>query len=148
MNANIITITIKPKNVKAPEQGYLRVSVDAANLIVGHGIEGDSKGGSPKRQLNIMSLETMRELEREGYSIAAGALGEQMVIDGLDVRDLPVGTQLQLGGEAMIEVTSLREGCERFEAHQGKPKAAGRIGIMARVVRGGRVQVGDTVQPV
>jgi len=41
----------------------------------------------------------------------------------------------------------VRHGCERFEAIQGRPReqAAGRLGVMARVVVGGPIRVGDPV---
>jgi molybdopterin adenylyltransferase len=145
LNATIVSITYKPQNIEPPTNAFLRVPLETAELVAGYGIKGDAKGGNPKRQLNIMSVETMRELEGEGYNIAPGALGEQMVIEGIDVRDLPIGSQLKLGAEALVEVLSLRNGCARFEAYQGKPRASGRIGILVRVVEGGVIHVGDTV---
>lgn len=148
MNEAIVTsIVYKPESAQ-PADHYLRVPLSSAELVTGYGIQGDRKGGNPKRQLNIMSTETMQELEREGYTITPGALGEQIIIDGLDVRELPIGSWLQIGSAAQVEVISLRNGCDRFEHIQGKPKASGRIGIMAGVVHGGSIAVGDTVKVI
>lgn len=139
MNEAIVTsIVYKPESAQ-PADHYLRVPLSSAELVTGYGIQGDRKGGNPKRQLNIMSTETMQELEREGYTI---------IIDGLDVRELPIGSWLQIGSAAQVEVISLRNGCDRFEHIQGKPKASGRIGIMAGVVHGGSIAVGDTVKVI
>jgi molybdopterin adenylyltransferase len=145
--AVISSIVYKPETAQ-PADHFLRVPLTSAELVTGHGIEGDRKGGNPKRQLNIMSRETIQELEREGYTVAPGALGEQIIIDGLDVRDLPIGSWLQIGSEAQIEVISLRNGCDRFEHIQGKPKASGRIGVMAGVVHGGSIAIGDSVKVI
>jgi MOSC domain-containing protein YiiM len=147
MHAQIVSITYKPKDYPAPQNAFLRVPITSAELLIDYGIVGDSKGGNPKRQLNIMSMETVRELEAEGYKAMPGALGEQIIIDGFDVRNLEAGTQLALG-EAIVEVTSLRNGCARFEEYQGKPRATGRIGVMARVVQSGNIQIGDAVKVV
>jgi MOSC domain-containing protein YiiM len=48
----------------------------------------------------------------------------------------------------VIEVISYRTGCDRFEAPQSKPRedAKGRLGVMAGVVTGGTIRVGDKVK--
>ena len=148
MNA-IVSIAYSPTDLPAePEDHYQRVPVSEAALLVGHGIRGDRKGGSPKRQLNIMSAETLAVLAQAGFQTAPGQMGEQIVISGLDVNALAPGTQVQLGDTACIEVISHRTGCDRFEHIQGHApsEAAGRLGAMAKVVTAGRIGVGDPVR--
>lgn len=145
--SEIVSIAYKPENLPdKPAHHYTRVPVQSAALIENYGIEGDRKGGNPKRNLNIMSFETLAELEGEGFNTVPGQMGEQIVIKGLNVNALAVGDRLQLG-EAVIEVTDYRNGCDRFEALQGKQRTEvkGRMGIMARVVTGGTIAVGDPV---
>lgn len=145
----ITSIVYKPHStVSDPEDHYLRNSIESANLIAGYGIEGDRKGGNPKRNLNIMSFETLEALNKEGFSTLPGQMGEQLVIQGLDVGNLSKGDQLQIGDHACVEVVSHRTGCQRFEHIQGKTphQAAGRMGIMAKVVTGGRIAAGDSVK--
>jgi MOSC domain-containing protein YiiM len=116
-------------------------------LLAGHGIEGDRKGKWGERQINIMSAETLKVLESEGFRTAPGEMGEQIVVAGIDLNTLPAGARIQLGPAAIIEVTMPRTGCDRFEHIQGKPKhlVRGRLGAMARVVTGGPIAVGDPV---
>ena len=145
----VISIVYKPEDtVPEPEDHYLRTPLESANLIAGHGIEGDRKGGNPKRNLNIMSFETLEALREEGFSTQPGQMGEQIVIQGLDVATLAAGEQLQIGGHACVEVINHRTGCQRFEHIQGKTpqQAAGRMGVMAKVVAGGVIAVGDPVK--
>ncbi len=147
MAAEIVSIVYQPVRPVGAPLSFARVPLETANLIAGHGIEGDRKGGHPRRQLNILSYETVQELAAEGFQVAPGALGEQIVIRGVDVAALASGERLQLG-DAVVEVVSLREPCERFEAAQNKPleQAIGRVGVMARVVTGGAIRVGDPVR--
>lgn len=144
----IASIVYKPKDLVADEADhYLRIPIESTNLIAGYGIENDRKGGNPKRQLNIMSLEALQALAAEGFETRPGQMGEQIIIQGIDTGSLVEGDQLQFGESACIEVISHRTGCERFEHIQGKsPKlAAGRMGVMAKVVTSGPINVGATV---
>jgi MOSC domain-containing protein YiiM len=128
---------------------YSREPVEQVHLIAGHGIEGDLKAGlHPDRHLNIMSFETLQSLRAEGFNINPGEMGEQVIVSELLIDTLTPGTRLQFGNEAVIEITKPRTGCDWFEKVQGKsPKlAANRMGMMATVIKGGQVKIGDSVQ--
>jgi MOSC domain-containing protein YiiM len=145
----IVSIAYSPTHLPAePDDYYQRVPVTQAELVVGHGIQGDRKGGNPNRQLNIMSAEELAPLAAAGFKIRPGQMGEQIVISGLDLGALEPGARVQLGETACIEVVSHRTGCERFEHIQGHPptEAAGRLGVMAKVVTAGPIAVGDPVR--
>ncbi|GAB4512729.1 MAG: hypothetical protein OHK0046_12710 [Anaerolineae bacterium] len=148
MTAQIISITYKPVNQKQanPPDHFLRVPVERANLIENHGIEGDRKAGHPERQINIMSLATLEKLAEEGYKVAPGEMGEQIIVSGLDISALPSGSQLQLGESAVLELVKPRNGCDRFITIQGKTlPGTGELGMIARVVAGGEIFVGAPV---
>jgi MOSC domain-containing protein YiiM len=147
--SEIFSIVYKPANSPAsPKDHYSRIPLETAELVVGHGIEGDTKGSNPKRQLNVMSFEALQQLGSEGFSVAPGQMGEQIIIKGLNLNDLAEGECLQIGDEAVIEVISYRTGCDRFEALQSKPRedAKGRLGVMAGVVTSGTIRIGDKVK--
>ena len=146
---SLISIVYKPDgSVPDPESQYLREPLNSANLIASYGIEGDRKGGNPKRNLNIMSFETLQELREEGFQTQPGEMGEQLVIQGLDTGKLKAGDRFQIGEHACIEVVNQRTGCDHFERIQGKSPqlAAGRMGVMAKVITGGMIGVGDAIQ--
>lgn len=150
MSAQIESIVYKPTDApKKPSDHFSRVALSRAMLIENYGIEGDSKGGHPRRQLNLMCAETLDQLAADGFKASPGWMGEQLIIRGLpvNINDLKEGTTLSLGVDAIIEVTGARSGCERFESIQSKSRdlAAGRMGIMARVITGGAIAVGDPV---
>jgi MOSC domain-containing protein YiiM len=148
--AEIYSIVFKPRDMDDLEERYLRVPVEEAVLVTGYGIEGDVKGGHPKRNLNVMDYETMQELGVDGFKVNPGELGEQIIIRGLKLSELEPGARLRLGDAAMIEVVEPRTGCERFEGIQtlSRTIATNRLGMMARVVADGTINVGDPVNQV
>ncbi|MCY4526799.1 MAG: MOSC domain-containing protein [Anaerolineaceae bacterium] len=149
--ARIVSIVYRPADAPAaPADHYARVELERADLVASGGIRGDRKGRHPKRQLNVMRRETLDALGAEGLRTGPGEMGEQLVIAGLvePLETLASGTRLQLGEQAVIELVEARTGCDRFETIQGRPatQVAGRLGMMARVVRDGAIARGDSVQ--
>jgi MOSC domain-containing protein YiiM len=144
--AQVVSIVYRPKASGRPQDRYERVPAERVRMEPFKGIVGDQKGGATKRQLNIMLAETLTELGGEGFQVAPGQMGEQIVVAGLDPSALTDGTRLKLGG-AVIEIGTPRTGCARFEMIQGKPRERvnGRLGSLATVVSAGEVAVGDEV---
>jgi MOSC domain-containing protein YiiM len=142
----VVSIVYRPKKSGRPQDRYERVPVERVRLVESQGIEGDQKGGG-KRQLNVMLAETLAELGAEGFKVGPGEMGEQIVVAGVDPAALVEGARLRLGG-AVIVVGIPRTGCARFETIQGKPLqlAKGRLGVLATVVSGGEVAIGDPVE--
>lgn len=147
--AHIYSIVYQPKDQPDHERldGYGRVPVPRARLVAGHGIEGDRKAGRhPARHLNLLSREWLTAVQAKGYKTEPGQFGEQLIIAGLAVEGLEAGARLQLGEEARIEITKTRTGCGRLESAQGKTiTGLGPIGVLARVITSGTVEVGDPV---
>ena len=147
--SQIVSIAYQPLGVRYsdPMGDFIRVPDDAAILIANHGIDGDQKAGHNKtRQVNLLSAEWLAARAAEGYRAAPGQFGEQLVIAGLAVESLPPGTLLGLGPTAILAIVKGRTGCERLQAVQPKPTTGlGPIGVLARVVMGGPIRVGDAV---
>ncbi len=82
-----------------------------------------------------------------------GMFGENLSVEGLDERELRVGTELR-AGEALLRITSPREPCFklglRFQDQSIIEKfiAYGRPGAYAEVVREGTVRPGDRLELV
>jgi MOSC domain-containing protein YiiM len=144
---HIVSIVYRPKGTRRPQDRYERVPAERVLLVERYGIEGDMKGSTTERQLNVMHAELLAELGAEGFKVGPGEMGEQIVIAGVDPAVLVAGARLQLR-DAVIEVIEPRTGCARFEMIQGKPRgdAKGRLGVIAIVVTGGEVAVGDAVE--
>jgi MOSC domain-containing protein YiiM len=128
---------------------FIREALPEAALVADYGIAGDRKAGRQQaRQLNILSLEWLESLQPLGYRTEPGAFGEQIILKGVQLEQMQPGDRLRLGAEALVEITMPRNGCIRLEAAQGKSNDAfnGRVGMMARVISGGIIRVGDPVE--
>src|SRR5690349_13004642 len=99
---------------------------EVIRLVVGLGVEGDAHAGATVqhrsrvrrdptqpnlRQVHLVHGELHDELRREGFTVAAGAMGENVTTRGLPLLDLPTGTRLRLGPDAVVELTGLRNPC-------------------------------------
>ncbi|MBI5929629.1 MAG: MOSC domain-containing protein, partial [Chloroflexi bacterium] len=145
--SRIYSIVYQPKPSKHQEPfHYTRVPVETATLIADYGIEGDRKAGKNKtRQVNLLGYDWVQEMNAKGYKTEPGELGEQIIVEGLDVFTLNKGDRLQIGEVAIIEITKPRTPCEWFAAIQGKDYDSFdfRVGMLARVIEGGVIRVGD-----
>lgn len=121
-------------------------------------VEGDKQRnrkfhGGPERAVCLYSWEVIRELQDEGHPIDCGTTGENLTISGLDWSTLEAGVRLQIGDEAIIEITRPTTPCKTIIAsftdgdfmriHHKKFPADTRY--YARVLREGIVHEGDTV---
>lgn len=76
--------------------------------------------------------------------VAGGAFGENLVVEGFDFKNLPVGTRFQCN-EVILEMTQIgkecHHGCEIFQ--KMGDCIMPREGVFARVIHGGRISCGD-----
>lgn len=141
-------------------------------LVAGHGVRGDAHFGTTVqhrsrkrwrphepnlRQVHLIPGELLDELVARGYDLAPGVLGENVTTRGLDLQAHPVGTQLDLGDQAQVELTGLRNPCVQID--RSRPgllaEVVGtdddghvwrRAGVMAVVRRHGVVRPGDPIR--
>ena len=83
-----------------------------------------------------------------GIDLSPGDFAENLTCEGIELVVLPVGTQLAIGKEAVLEVTQIGKECHQRCAIF---RQVGRCimpseGIFARVIRGGVVKAGDTIR--
>jgi MOSC domain-containing protein YiiM len=123
-----------------------------ARIVEGYGIENDAHGGNWHRQVSLLSYEKVREFNKRGGGagfIKNGDFGENIVVDGIDLRMLPVGAKLRVN-DAMLEVTQIGKECHR---HCQIFDRVGdcimpREGVFARVLSEGSVGEGDAIEVV
>lgn len=143
----------------------------AIRLVEGLGIEGDAHAGTTVqhiydkrryptrpnlRQVHLVQTELFDELATGGFEIRPGDLGENISTRGIDLLNLPRGTLLRIGPDAVVEVTGLRSPCvqiDRFEPgllaavrERVDGKLVGRTGVMGIVRTGGDIAAGDSIE--
>lgn len=136
----IIAICISDK------KGIQKTETDHAELKENYGIMGDAHAGNWHRQVSLLSLEQIEEFRQKGADIAFGAFGENLVVEGFQLSEMPVGTCFQIG-EAMLKLTQIGKECH---SHCEIYKVMGdcimpREGVFAEVLKGGVIRPGDEI---
>jgi hypothetical protein len=155
----------------AAEHVFSKEPVEVVTLRTGLGVLGDAHSGAtvqhlsrmrrtPEapnlRQVHLVGVELLDELTHRGFNVRPGSIGENVTTRGIDLLDLPTGARLDLGADAAIELTGLRNPCVQLDRYQdGLMRAvldrdpAGelirRAGVMAVVLRDGVVRSGDAI---
>ncbi len=128
------------------KRGTQKHNVEEAYLVAGHGLRGDAHAGNWHRQVSLLSAEKIEDFNRKGAELLPGAFGENLVVEGLDFRSMPVGTLLQCG-DALLEITQIGKDCHDHCAIYQKTGECimPREGLFARVLKSGTVRSGDNV---
>ena len=130
-------------------KGIQKTEQDSIELRPDWGIEGDAHAAPWHRQVSLLSYEKIEAFRAKGADIPLGAFGENLIVEGYDFRNLPVGTRFSCG-DALLEMTQIGKECH---SHCEIFKRMGecimpREGVFAVVLRGGTIQKGDTIELV
>ena len=128
------------------KRGTEKHEIQEANLVKDWGIEGDAHGGKWHRQVSLLSFEKIEDFRAKGAEVDFGAFGENLIVEGYDLRALPVGTRFQIG-DAVLELTQIGKECH---SHCQIYKRMGdcimpREGVFTEVVKLGHIKVGDEI---
>ena len=118
--------------------------VPSATLISGLGIQGDKHAVAVSdRQVLLADKEAL-----DAVGVTPGTIKENLTVEGLNVMNLPEGSRLRLGTSAVLEITKICEPCFRMdEIRDGlKQELEGRRGMVARVIQGGTIHLGDPIR--
>lgn len=134
---------------KSEEKGTTKRNVAEGILREDCGLEGDAHADcGSHRQLSLLAIESIDKMRALGIDVGPGDFAENLTTEGLELASLPVGTELVIGKDILLEVTQIGKECHRGCAilkQTGKcimPKE----GIFARVLRGGVVRTGDEIR--
>ncbi|MBR4726468.1 MAG: MOSC domain-containing protein [Clostridia bacterium] len=141
--AKVVAINISEKK-KTPKK-----TIPAGRLIENFGFEGDAHAGKWHRQVSLLakeSIERAQGMRTDG--LCHGMFAENITTEGIVLHTLPVGTKLQIGAQAVVEITQIGKEC-----HDGCAirELVGqcimpREGIFGVVLTGGEVQAGDEIR--
>ena len=128
-------------------KGIPKHNIEEARLIEEWGIEGDAHAGPGRRQVSLLADESIEKMRAKGLPVRPGAFAENITTAGIDLPCLPVGTRLFIG-PTELEVTQIGKECHQKCAIYARAGdcVMPREGIFARVIRGGRIRVGDGVR--
>ncbi len=128
-------------------RGVRKKDVRAARLLIGWGVEGDAHGGDWHRQVSLLSYDKIKSFNEKGAGVCHGDFGENIVVGGLDLGALPVGTEL-ICGDCVLTLTQIGKECHSHCRiyHEMGDCIMPREGVFARVTREGLVAAGDVME--
>lgn len=131
-------------------KGEKKKNVGAAVLKANHGIEGDAHAGDWHRQVSLLADESVDKMRGKGVELHAGDFAENLLIRGLNLAGLNVGTRLKVGDAIILEITQKGKECHNDCAikQQVGDCVMPREGVFAKVIEGGEVKIGDNITVV
>ena len=150
---------------------FSKLSYEAITLLEGLGVAGDAHLGKTVqhrsrvavdptqpnlRQVHLIHSELFAEVAAAGFTLRPGGMGENVTTTGIDLLALPRGTRLQIGDNALVEVTGLRNPCAQINAfepgllktmfgHDDNGQIIRKAGIMGIVLQSGVIRPGDPI---
>lgn len=127
--------------------GMRKHEVDEIRLRVGVGIEGDAHAGNWHRQVSLLGNESVDRMRGRGLTLAAGDFAENLLVEGIVLKELPVGSVLDVGPCRLV-VTQIGKTCHtacEIRTITGMCVMP-TDGIFCVVARGGTVRAGDAVR--
>ncbi len=111
-------------------------------VVTARGLDGDDWAhpkfhGGPKQALLLIGTESIAHLQSQGFSVFAGALGENLSTEGLRYADLRVGQRFR-AGTVVLELTKVRVPCDTLNVYGAGIQAA---------VYDKQVKAGDVTSP-
>lgn len=158
MTSRVYRINVKPQT--PGERGLPKKHVDSAS-ISRRGTSGDFNvfrheelHDDPDSAVLLMPLETIRQLNSEGWPIAPGDIGENITTTGIPYDQFKPGKTFAFGS-VRVQISRPCDPCNNLYLlpYVGKTKGPafvktmlGRRGWYARVLKEGKVKKGDTIE--
>lgn len=129
------------------KRGTEKCCIDEGHFLVDFGIEGDAHGGKWHRQVSLLSYDKVKAFNERGANVIDGAFGENLVVEGIDFKNLPVGSRLY-AGTVELRMTQIGKECH---SHCQIYKRMGECimpkeGVFAEVVKEGVIRPGDLMR--
>ena len=127
--------TSNVKGIQKSEQHSIELRPD-------WGIEGDAHAGNWHRQVSLLSFEAIENFKELGAEVGNGAFGENIIVEGFDLKALPIGTRFR-SNSTVLELTQIGKKCHAHCAiyHKMGDCIMPREGVFCKVIDGGVISV-------
>ena len=129
------------------KRGTAKHEVETAKLVEDWGIEGDAHAGHWHRQVSLLPYEQIEAFKNRGAEVGHGAFGENIIVEGFDLKSLPIGTRF-VCNDVVLELTQIGKQCHAHCAiyHQMGDCIMPREGVFCKVLAGGTIAPGDLIE--
>jgi len=130
---------------RAPQRRLPMAELAEVRAVEDSGLEGcaHARAGS-KRQVLLIDNETLEMME-----LRPGSTRENITTQGININGLALGQRLRVG-EARLEVAAVCTPCDQMEKIRPglRRELRGRRGMLCRVIAGGMIRRGDTIEKI
>ena len=129
------------------KRGTEKKRVSSAEFIENYGIKNDAHAGNWHRQVSLLSFEKIEKFRQKGADVTFGSFGENLVVEGYDFKEMPVGTKFKCN-DVLLEITQIGKECHsRCRIYEAVGDCImPREGVFAVVLHGGIVKEGDMLE--
>ena len=131
---------------RAPKKRLPMEQLEEVRAIREVGLEGcaHARAGGGPRQVLLVDRETL-----EAMDLRPGIVRENITTDGIDVNSLALQQELRIG-EVRLQVSEICHPCDQLEKIRPglRREMRGRRGMLCRVLEGGMIHRGDTIEKV
>jgi molybdenum cofactor synthesis domain-containing protein len=130
--------------------GIPKTPVDSIELVAGQGLAGDAHAGDWHRQVSLLDYADFSNMQQRMGDLHFGAFAENLIIEGIDFSVMGLGSCLRLGRDAEIRISQIGKDCHTPCAiyHSTGDCIMPRAGLFARVVKGGKIALGNPVEVI
>ena len=142
--------TVRSVNLSKRKGGRKTPVADGARVIEQFGFEGDGHADNWHRQVSLLAWESVLKAQAAGLDVKEGDFAENITTEGIDLLQLPLGTQVKVGDEVLLEVSQIGKVCHTKCAiyYLAGDCIFPREGVFFVALHGGMVRVGDAVEVV
>ncbi|HML33770.1 MULTISPECIES: MOSC domain-containing protein [Sporomusa] len=124
-------------------KGIEKNSINRVKVIEHWGLENDAHGGNWDRQVSLFPIEAMNKVPAEKYDeVINGGYTENITVSGIPLEQFSANSFVQIGNEVLIQIKHV--GKEQYK-EQGRPYIVSREGRFGIILKGGYINIGDTV---
>jgi MOSC domain-containing protein YiiM len=136
---------------RSDKKGMKKAPVPLGKFRKQFGMVGDAHADEKwHRQVSLLAQESVEKMRRLGVDVGPGDFAENLTTKGIELVTLPIGTRLSVGKNVVLEVSQIGKECHTRCAifQQVGTCVMPTEGIFARVIKGGSIKAGDSIQVI
>ena len=133
------------------KKGMRKKNIGQCLLVENMGLNDDAHADSKThRQVSLLAMESIKKMQDMGLDVSEGDFAENITTEGIDLLSLPIGSKIQIGNKAVLEISQHGKVCHAPCAiyHQAGTCIMPKEGIFGKVLQGGKIKAGDKIKQI
>src|ERR1035437_2212445 len=94
------------------KKGTVKKPIAEGVIQENFGLAGDAHADcTTNRQVSLMSIESINRMKGLGFPVEEGSFAENLTTEGIEMVSLPIGTELCVGKDVLLEITQIGKKC-------------------------------------